>query len=72
MARKRKETWFERWGWLMFSSAGIIMFGFGILQTSEYYHWNPLWVTSIGAIITAIAIYLKKFRTETSVALKKR
>ncbi len=68
----KKQTWFQTWGWLLISASGTILFGFGLLEVSKYYNLNPLWITLAGAVITGIAIYMKKFTTETAVATKRR
>lgn len=67
-----KKNPIEGWGWLLISSAGTILFGFGLIEVAKYYNINPLWTVSIGAVITLVAVLMKKFTTETVFASKKK
>lgn len=71
-SRNKKENPIENWFWLLLSGAGGILFSFGLLDVIQYLGWSPFVAVIIGAVITLVAIFMRKFRTETSVALKKK
>lgn len=74
MARRKnnKESPIENWFWLLLSGSGGVLFAFGLLDLIKDIGWSPLVAVLTGASITLFAIMMKKFRTETSVAMKKR
>jgi uncharacterized membrane protein len=72
MARKKRESTFENWFWLLVSGAGGVLFAFGLLDVFNSYGASPWWAVGLGAVITFVSLILRKYRTETSVALKSR
>lgn len=73
MARKNKNgSAVELTFWLLLSVAGGVLFSFGLLNYFESIGWSPLVAVISGAFLTLFAILMGKYKTETSVALKKK
>ena len=58
--------------WLLFSGAGMVLFAFGLKDWFEIKTWANSIPVITGAVMTFCAIILNQFRTETSVAMKKK
>jgi len=77
MARKnnkKKSLWsaLRLTVWLSFSVAGGVLFAFGLNDWFKDKTIENFIPVIIGFVITFVTIYLGQFRTETSVALKKK
>lgn len=74
MAKNKKKISKSLWItiWLSFSVAGGVLFAFGLndwFKDKTFQNFIPV---IVGFVITFIMIYLGQFRTETSVAMRRR
>ena len=69
MVKRKKERPIEATFWLLFSSAGGVLFAFGLNDAIQGN--TRAWISVIvGATMTFVGVSLGKYRTETSFAIK--
>lgn len=71
---KKRKFWPAFWItlWLLFSAAGTVLFAFGLNDWFKARTFDNFYPVIIGAVIVFVAIYLGQFRTETSVAMRRK
>ena len=69
---RKKENPIEKWFWLALSVSGGVLFSFGLLNWFEELGYSSSVAVMVGGGVMLFAIVMGKFRTETSVAMKKR
>ena len=56
--------------WLLISFSGMFLFTFGLKDLFDAWNWTNLGKVGTGAFMVFVAIWLRQFRTDNSVAIK--